>query len=361
MAALIDDTHIMTSQEIAENMRGLIHQQLEEAEIRRAQMQNEVLQQSVSQMQQNAVSWTGHFGSSVLNRGLGRIDIVRDTLNSPPVHSDPWFKGNIVFLKQNHLKAMILDVVGEELVVQLTNSDVITVSKNSIEDPLSSVRTPAENLQISIAKQSENRIVRLERDRSSYGREIVNYEDQIRIYREKVEKVNKLIEISKITVPTDKVFDEIKLLKKHTLVDSIWLSKLGDICVLTKKIKRVDGTQETRDSMGRFLIRIECRNDGGIMVWGLDYIYEGHPHPHLNSGDYGEVCWGNYSEPMSNLLRELSIYGLVDGIIHFMSLCPHPGGSPYTNYGDYMLHREPRDSSVKGNLIKKYCELGEKL
>lgn len=249
------------------------------------------------------------------------------------------------------------------VLVQLTSGDVreyriiqLSISR-SRPNPVSNM-SPEQKLAYYISQQQGVDTQILERDILSTQSNLESARRNVENYTQQLADLKLKLSTNRENSPSKKIASELNLIEKHEFVDKVWVSQSGNLCILTKNLKRnnSDGEEYSREhkDLGRYLIRIGYCGEVSLRVWGLDWTYEGHAHPHIESADSGNVCWGNYSDPVYGAAGDLNLYQCVDAIIGFLSTIPQPDGNPYADYDNWLTRRSSRRVDVN-RMIRDYC------
>ncbi len=139
----------------------------------------------------------------------------------------------------------------------------------------------------------------------------------------------------------------LKLLKHHDKVEDAYVSRQGNLIVISKFLYAIDDNdkENKKKEIGRILMRITYSSGSSPIVQStnLDFVCNDHPHPHINYD--GETCWGNNRDQVNQMLQLGLLYEFVDFAITFYSVYPQPTGSPYIGYDQWMNEKMRHEGS----------------
>jgi hypothetical protein len=128
-------------------------------------------------------------------------------------------------------------------------------------------------------------------------------------------------------------------------------------CYISSKFKmfiqteNLDLPQQEADRKGkvRKLGRLEIQipigttNVSDVKVHNLDWEYDSNDHPNIDADD-NHVCWGSNEPEVSEMLKNMTYYQLVDFILLFLTDFPQQNGSPYVDYTEWLEERGKKKS-----------------
>ena len=176
-----------------------------------------------------------------------------------------------------------------------------------------------------------------------------DYEKRAKEYADKLEEQEKILatlQKNDKTYTEKSLAEQFAMIKKHAHIEKAYISVDGNIIVITKMLEALDGnTLKPLDRrFGRMIIRLHYDKNGGsysIKASNMDFASaSGREHPNISTDD-NTICWGNNGTEVLSMLQTGSIYLLVDFMITFFSLFPHPSGSPYTNPIEWLNNLQP--------------------
>lgn len=191
----------------------------------------------------------------------------------------------------------------------------------------------------------------------SLSEQTKKYEQDLKNGEERQQDLAKTTEITE-----EFLINQIKSTKKHSLVDTAYITKTGHIIVKTKSLKAIINTKDVRFleyikginlDIGKFVFHISYHGDtwrffsADNIDWGCcdchGYDNSDHTHrdyyPHPNIKDSKAVCFGSNENDAYAMWRMGQIYQLVDFMITFFSTFPHDNGSPYIGYEQWLKYR----------------------
>lgn len=176
---------------------------------------------------------------------------------------------------------------------------------------------------------------------SEYERAIGNYQREVMKYDGLIKKTtDQLKSAEDKSLDIDGLKALITEIATHRKVEWAFLSTAGDIVVQTKMLYATgprNNTENLKKEVGRFAFLFNPI-DHNIRAMNLDYDYNGHRHPNLNSDG---ICKGGNSTEMDDLLKTGRFYELVDLMVLFFSLFPHDSGSPYVPHRTWLAGKLP--------------------
>lgn len=160
------------------------------------------------------------------------------------------------------------------------------------------------------------------------------------------EKSLKEIEKSHRSYSASDFTKEVALIKKHTMVEDVYISDQNNLIVLTKDLVAVNSeTGKPRpEHIGRFIMRFTLGSNSVIQISNRDWLCDNN-YWHPNIPTDGQVCWGNGQTVVRTMLKKGEFYMLVDFIITFLSLFPHDGGRPHKSHMDWLNQKVHHESS----------------
>jgi hypothetical protein len=144
--------------------------------------------------------------------------------------------------------------------------------------------------------------------------------------------------------------EEIKKIKKHSLVHSVYITDTGILLVKTKSLKALDWSKPkpTKETIGSLVFYIRFTNPSYLDVFAdnLDYMSVSHPHPQISGT---EICWGNESPTVHNFKKAGELYAMVDYLILFMSTIYQENSTYFVHPEEWMKGKTKRTSGINFN------------
>lgn len=199
----------------------------------------------------------------------------------------------------------------------------------------------------------------LKNNRDRLKRDLETYVKTVEDYTRKLTDIEKIISGKKIKTLSLKDLNEIiATIKKHALVEDVYISKQASLIVLTKELVGVDpetGKVLKTPVIGRMILKTEILS-GISFAYNLDWTDGQHGHPNLTGHS---ICKGSTEADLMRFAKAGDYYAVIDLLILFFSLYPQDGGSPYIDFDTWLKIRrrtDYKDSGFKESLRQMLLE-----
>lgn len=216
---------------------------------------------------------------------------------------------------------------------------VLNIKKPNKED-LETLRKQTLSNRITSARRTE--IQNLDRRRIDYERSIISYEQQISSWQKLLKDITVQIKADKTPAWTyEEIINNFNNLAKNKYVENAWLKDNLDMVIETKMLYAIDREGKKHEEMpiGRMTFTL---GPGGCYADNLDYACikagSSHVYPHPNIQGVS-ICKGANELEINKFARAYDYLELTDFLIHFFTLWPHDGGTPYVPFDLWMANK----------------------
>lgn len=183
-----------------------------------------------------------------------------------------------------------------------------------------------------------------------------NYIETLARLEQEIEDLHKKVASTKeIEFSPEKMLEIVSEMEKHDKVKKAFITKKGNIIVLTKMLYATNlagDKEDTKKPVGQFVFKFSCVN-GRCTMGAVNLTYamihdsggslmsRAYFHPNIRTN---EICWGNNRVEMSKMLNQGDLYQAMDFSIVFFSTFPHGRNSnPYIDFDAWYQQKEPLD------------------
>lgn len=180
------------------------------------------------------------------------------------------------------------------------------------------------------------------RHKTEYVHTIENYQREIKKYEEAIETTaEKIQDIQKNSLGIQDIKNRMDELKNIRGLEWAGLTKDGILILETKPLKAISSktNKVTKNEIGKFAFHINLYQGN---MYGQNMKYSdsyGHGHPNLSGTN---ICFGNNSTEVKDLIFRAKFPELADFLIFFFSLFGH--GQPYVAHSTWLKTKRAYNS-----------------